>query len=59
MKGEEKMRSEHGASLCLPSVLAPPRRAQHLRKPSRRVSGHKKTSLFLRLWSCERGRNLK
>lgn len=24
MKGEEKMRSERGASLCLPSVLAPP-----------------------------------
>lgn len=36
-----------------------PRRARHLRKPNRRVSGHEKMSLFLRLWSCECGRNLK
>lgn len=36
MKGEEKMRSERGASRCLPSVLAPPPRpAPPKAEPSR------------------------
>lgn len=48
MKEEEKMRSNTGASLCLPSVL-PSCCAQCLGDPTHHISGQKKISFYLKL----------
>lgn len=54
MKEEEKMRSNTGASLCLPSVLHSCC-AQCLSNPTHHISGQKKMSFYLKLSFCESG----